>query len=71
MTKIKTTELTRAERIDRAREGRTQSYTVTHLNKQGIEITEVEFSRMKNGLQDFPENVLKALSEFYGTEITN
>lgn len=62
--------LTIAEKIDRAREGRSQTYIVGKMVEAGVEITEVLFSRKKLGREEFTEPELKALSEILGTEIS-
>jgi isopropylmalate/homocitrate/citramalate synthase len=63
--------LTLKEQIDRyaEAEGRKQKWIVDKLNEMGNDITEVAFSRKKNGDADFTEQELKNLSEILGTEI--
>lgn len=61
-----TVKLTLAEKIDRAREGRTQTWIVQELNKilpSEEKITEVKFSRKKNAFEEFSETELEALSQ--------
>lgn len=59
------TELTLAEKIDRAKDGRSQSWIVNQMNKNGCkpEMTDVKFSRKKKGHEDFTENELFVLSQ--------
>lgn len=62
----KKVELTLEERIDRARDGRTQTWVVGKLNEllpDDQKMTEVKFSRKKKGHEDFTEIELLALSE--------
>lgn len=54
--------LTLAEKIDRAKDGRSQSWIVNQMNKKGCKINEVQFSRKKKGSDDFTENELEILS---------
>jgi len=58
--------LTLAERIDRAKDGRTQTWVVSKLNEllpDDQKMTEVRFSRKKKGHEEFTEIELLALSE--------
>ena len=63
--------LTLKEQIDRhaEAEGRKQKWIVDKLNELGHDMTEVTFSRKKNGDADFSEKELTDLSEILGTEI--
>lgn len=65
-------ELTIGEKIDRAKDGRTQTWIVGKLNEllpDGEKISEVQFSRKKTGKEDFTELELKNLSELLNTEL--
>lgn len=56
--------LTLAERIDRAKDGRSQSWIVNQMNKKGCkEMTEVKFSRKKKGHEDFTADEFLILCE--------
>lgn len=57
--------LTIGEIIDRVmiRDGRKQSWVVQKMNMSGCKITEVQFSRKKNGHENFTENEIKVLRE--------
>lgn len=57
------------EQIDRAKDGRTQTWIVNKMNESGIEITETQFSRKKKGHEKFTDEELKSLSEVLGTEV--
>ena len=69
MAKIKAN-LTMSEKIDRAREGRSQTYIVTKMKEAGFNITDVTFSRKKKGHDNFTPEELECISEILGTEIT-
>ncbi len=62
--------LTVSEQIDRARDGRTQSWIVKKMNESGLQITEVSFSRKKKGFDEFTKDELLVLSAILNTEIT-
>ena len=63
--------LTIGEKIDRARDGRSQTSIVIKMREAGItDITDVTFSRKKRGHDTFTEQELTVLSEVLGTEIT-
>ncbi len=62
-------ELTLSEKIDRAKDGRSQSWIVNQLNKRKVKINEVQFSRKKNGFADFTEDELIALSEILSIQL--
>lgn len=64
-------ELTISEKIDRARDGRSQSSIVTKMNAMGITISDVQFSRKKNGFGSFTEEELVILSEILSTDLTD
>lgn len=58
--------LTLEEKIDRAKDGRTQTWIVGKLNDllpDGEKITEVNFSRKKKGFEQFTQAELSALSK--------
>lgn len=61
--------LTMAEKIDRAKDGRSQSWIVEQMNKKGITISEVQFSRKKKGREDFTPEELTILSEILALEL--
>ena len=63
--------LTIAEQIDRAREGRTQTYIIKQMRDAGIDdIDDSKFSRKKLGHDQFTEKELQVLSEILGTELS-
>lgn len=62
-------ELTIEEKINRAKEGRTQLYIVMQMIKKGIVITDVQFTRKKKGISKFTEEELAVLSEILHTKI--
>jgi hypothetical protein len=61
MAKEKTS-LTISEKIDRARDGRTQSWIIIKMRENGIKITDSQFSRKKKGYEDFSKEELDTLS---------
>ena len=64
------TELSLCEQIERAKNGRTQTWIVKQLNEKGIFITDVVFSRKKkesNGFK-FEKSELDMLSEILGVD---
>ena len=65
------TTLTVEEQINRAKEGRSQSYIVREMVKRGVEITDVGFSRKKKGWDSFTEDELKVLSKVLGAKIVS
>lgn len=58
------------EQIDRARDGRTQTWIVNKMKELGVDIDEVRFSRKKKGHEEFSEKEIQVLSEILGTQIT-
>lgn len=65
-------ELTISEKIDRAKDGRTQKWIVAKMCEilgEDNKITEVQFSRKKAGDDNFDENELKALSKILKTKL--
>lgn len=62
-------ELTIEEKINRAKEGRTQLWLISQMNKKGTPITDVQFSRKKKGISKFTEEELAVLSEILNTKI--
>jgi hypothetical protein len=60
-----------SEMIDRAKEkeGRTQKWIISQMQKRGIVISDVLFSRKKKGVMSFTEEELKALSEILDSNI--
>ena len=64
-------ELTIAEKIDRAKDGRSQTWIVEQMVKKGVVINEVQFSRKKKDKHDhFDEKELSVLSEILSTSFT-
>ena len=63
-------QLTIGEKIDKAKDGRTQNWIVLAMTRKGININEVKFSRKKKGLSTFTEEEIKVLSEILGTDLT-
>ncbi len=63
-------ELTIGEKIDRAKDGRSQTWIVSKMNEMGCELNEVQFSRKKKGYDEFTEPELKILSEILSTDLT-
>lgn len=61
--------LTIKEQIDRNLDGRKQKWVVEKLNELGNEVTDVTFSRKKNGDVAFSEKELQDLSKILGVEI--
>ena len=61
--------LSLGEQIDRASDGRKQTWIVGKMQEAGINITEVLFSRKKKGHEEFTSEELASLSEILGTEI--
>ncbi len=61
-------ELTLEEKIDRARNGRSQTWIISKMNEIGCELTDSKFSRKKKGHETFTEDELKALSTVLETE---
>jgi hypothetical protein len=57
------TELTLKEKIDRARDGRTQSWVIMKMREQGVEMTDCVFSRKKNGYAPFKQSEKKAIEK--------
>lgn len=65
--------LTLGEKIDRAKDGRTQTWIVGKLNEQLSDtekISEVQFSRKKTGKEDFTETEIEILSEILNTDLS-
>ena len=56
--------LTIGEKIDRAiaYEGSKQGWVVQKMNEAGCEISEVQFSRKKNGFDNFTDQEIEALN---------
>lgn len=61
--------LTLSEKINRAKDGRSQKWIVGKMNEAGCKISEVQFSRKKEGDVDFTETELIVLSELLGVEL--
>ena len=62
-------ELTMEEKIDRAKEGRSQNWIVLQMIKRGIKINEVHFSRKKKGAMAFSREELFVLSDILNTDL--
>lgn len=58
-----------SEKIDRARDGRSQTWVVIQMKERGIKITDVQFSRKKKGRENFTEEEFAALSEILNVEL--
>jgi hypothetical protein len=63
--------LTIEERINRALEGRKQSWVVMQMVNKKIEMTDVTFSRKKKGYSNFKftDNELHTLSDILGVDL--
>ena len=59
-----------SERINRARDGRSQTWIVKQMQQRGIKISDVQFSRKKTGVVKFSEKELEVLSEILETDLT-
>lgn len=53
--------LTIKEKIDRARDGRSQNWIVKKMREQGSTITEYTFSRKKHGYLNFTPQEIKLI----------
>ena len=58
---MKKQELTLAERINRDRNGRSQSWIIAQMNVKGCKISDAQFSRKKHGYAEFSKNELEIL----------
>lgn len=58
-----------SEKIERLKDGRSQTWIVNQMNKRGCKITEVRFSRKKKEFMDFKEKELQALRDIFNTDI--
>lgn len=52
-----------SEQIDRARDGRSQSWIVNKMKENGIKISDSQFSRKKKGFENFTELEKKVLKK--------
>jgi len=59
------------EKIDRARDGRSQSWIVKQFKDAGHKMTDVNFSRKKKGHIEFSKEELEFLSELLNTDLLN
>lgn len=59
-----------SERINRAKDGRSQTWIVKQMQQRGIKISDVQFSRKKTGAVKFSEKELEVLSEILETDLT-
>jgi hypothetical protein len=57
------TELTLREKIDRARDGRSQSWVIKKMQEQGVPMSDCLFSRKKNGYAPFKQSEKKAIEK--------
>ena len=62
--------LTLEEKINRAKDGRTQSWIIKKMVEGGCEMTDFKFSRKKKGFDDFTALEIKTLSEILSTDLT-
>jgi len=60
-----------SERIDRARDGRSQTWIVKQMNDNGLKMSDAQFSRKKKGHEDFTDKQLEFLSELLNTDLIN
>ncbi len=58
-----------SEKIDRAKDGRSQTWIVGKMQEKGIKINDVQFSRKKKGNIPFTEEEIEFLSELLETEL--
>jgi hypothetical protein len=65
----KTLKLTISEQIDRARDGRTQSWIIKKMNELGVKITDSQFSRKKKGFEKFTQEELDSLNKIINVKI--
>jgi hypothetical protein len=68
MAKEKTS-LTISEKIDRARDGRTQSWIIIKMRENGLKITDSQFSRKKRGYEEFTQDELDILSTILNVKL--
>jgi hypothetical protein len=61
--------LTLKEKIDRAKDGRSQSWLVKKLSEKGVKITEHSFSRKKNGYDKFTEQEINLIESILKVKI--
>lgn len=55
--------LTLKEKIDRAKDGRTQTWILQKMRENGVNMTDSAFSRKKNGLDKFRDNEIKLIEK--------
>lgn len=60
-----------SERIDRAKDGRSQTWIVKQMNDNGLKMSDAQFSRKKKGHEDFTDKQLEFLSELLNTDLIN
>lgn len=63
--------LTLEEKINRAKDGRTQSWIILKMNEAGCDMTDFKFSRKKKGFDEFTEFEIKTLSKILSTDLSN
>ena len=61
--------LTLEQRIEKALDGRTQTYIVKKLQEKGIKINDVQFTRKKKGISNFNEEEIKELKKLLKVNI--
>lgn len=55
--------LTLREKIDRARDGRTQVWLLQKMKEQGVVMSDCVFSRKKNGFDKFKDSEIKLIEK--------
>lgn len=66
---MKNLPLSMSEKIDRAKDGRSQVSIINKMNQhKSISITDVQFSRKKKGIESFTPEELKVLNLVIGTD---
>lgn len=63
------TVLTLAEKIDRAKDGRTQKWIVNKMREAGCGLSEAQFTRKKMEDETFTEKELNILSTILSTDL--
>ncbi|MCA2656620.1 MAG: hypothetical protein IM591_13920 [Chitinophagaceae bacterium] len=55
--------LTLKEKIDRAKDGRTQTWILQKMRESGVKMSDSAFSRKKNGLDKFHDYEIKLIEK--------